>query len=240
MDGKKEYDLIVSLGGNCSVAHNLRYRGMRPFSLPFDWCYMEDESPIVYLLKAFENNFQDFFLKENLELQPATPEHAIIYKDRISGYYFPNHFPEKIKKDKDYSEVAKKIKRRIERLYQKIKESKKILFILATSFDTDSSNILALSKKLNTLFPDKQLDFRIMRFSSKENKEKILNQNVTCYQYQRKINNYDFKKTNFDWAFLDNIQLTNFSHKNQRIRLFSFKMKGYKYRMDFSWKKEEN
>ena len=48
MDFKQEYDLIVSLGGNCMVANNLRYRNMRPFSLPFDWVYMIDEKPLKY------------------------------------------------------------------------------------------------------------------------------------------------------------------------------------------------
>lgn len=43
MRGSTQYDLIVSLGGNCMVANNLRYRNMLAFSIPFDWGYMQDK-----------------------------------------------------------------------------------------------------------------------------------------------------------------------------------------------------
>ena len=38
----KSYDLIVSLGGNCSVAMQLSWRNKRPFSLALDWTFMPD------------------------------------------------------------------------------------------------------------------------------------------------------------------------------------------------------
>lgn len=53
------YDLICSLGGNCSVAHNLLYRGLRKFALPFDWTYFEDISAIYKLAESFEVKFAD-------------------------------------------------------------------------------------------------------------------------------------------------------------------------------------
>ncbi len=42
MTGRKKYDLVCSLGGNCSVAHNLIFRGLRKFALPFEWAFLDD------------------------------------------------------------------------------------------------------------------------------------------------------------------------------------------------------
>ena len=58
----KTYDLVCSLGGNCTVAHNLFYRNKRYFSLPFDWLYMENETPVFKLAECFKNDFKDFCL----------------------------------------------------------------------------------------------------------------------------------------------------------------------------------
>lgn len=47
---------FISLGGNCSVAHQLQKRNLRSFSYPFDW------SKIKYnkLVDVLKNNFVDF------------------------------------------------------------------------------------------------------------------------------------------------------------------------------------
>ena len=39
---KVSYDLVCSLGGNCAAAFQLGFRGLRVFSLPFDWGYIEN------------------------------------------------------------------------------------------------------------------------------------------------------------------------------------------------------
>lgn len=41
--GKKTYDLIASLGGDCSAASQLRLRGLRHEAYPFDWTYIGSE-----------------------------------------------------------------------------------------------------------------------------------------------------------------------------------------------------
>lgn len=64
---KRQYDLICSLGGNCAAAHNLQYKGLRPFSLPFDWVYMLNEEPLYKLADCFKDDFSRFFLQENLK-----------------------------------------------------------------------------------------------------------------------------------------------------------------------------
>ncbi len=66
----EKFDAIISLGGFCGAAAQLRARGLRPFSLPFDWLVMDSPQTIVYLTKAFERGFDDFCLKENLTVLP--------------------------------------------------------------------------------------------------------------------------------------------------------------------------
>ena len=67
MNTKQKFDLVFSLGGNCTAAHNLQYRGLRKFSLPFDWTYIVDEKAIYNLAEGFQTDFKYFLLKENLE-----------------------------------------------------------------------------------------------------------------------------------------------------------------------------
>ena len=167
LSNKESYDYIISLGGNCTVAHNLRFRNMRPFSLPLDWVYIEDEKPILWLTKAFKNNFADFCLKENLQLQPATPEHEVIYFDKASGYYLPNQFT-RIFTDTngEYEKFYAKLQTRIKRLYSAIQTSKRILFVLATTKKINPTCVAELQKELNQLFPDVEMDFRVMLFAS--------------------------------------------------------------------------
>ena len=68
--GFKEYDAIVSLGGFCGASIQLRARGLRPYSLPFDWLFMEDEQSIKWLTSEVGNDFRSFCLRENLVALP--------------------------------------------------------------------------------------------------------------------------------------------------------------------------
>lgn len=68
MNKKNEkYDLICSLGGNCMAASQIRQRGLRVASLPFDWTFIVNDKPLYKLAEGFKNKFKDFLLKENLQ-----------------------------------------------------------------------------------------------------------------------------------------------------------------------------
>ena len=175
---RKAYDLIVSLGGNCSAAHNLLYRNMRHFALPFDWCFFRDTQPLSYLIEGFSNNFKNFCLKENLvELKPdeRADDHdgKMQYKDTYTGYYFVNHFYRPIQEPGAYEEVAEKLHRRTERLITKIKESKYVLFILTFDFQFDLKNIKELKYKLSKLFPKTKFFFEILHFNASKDTKKV-------------------------------------------------------------------
>lgn len=219
----RKYDLVASLGANCSAAHNLRYRGMRPYSLPLDWVYIEDDKPMKWLVGAFETKFVDFFQYENLKLLPPTSEHDVIYQDSVSGFIFPNHFQTHMQNKKDYDIVAAKMKRRVHRLFEKINSANKILFIIASSRKLDLDNIVAQKNKLQSLYPDKQFDFEVMMFDCEYDTDKIIS-GVHVNTFARKMNLYDFNKTNYEWAFLDDIEIRDKQHVKTGRTLLSVKL----------------
>lgn len=236
---KKEYDLIVSLGENCMVAHNLRYRKMRPFSLPFDWVYMEDDKTLRYLIEGFNDKFANLLLRKNIRKITGNDAHKIIYKDDYSGYCFPNHFEEETLTDNEYEKVYNKLRMRINRLFDYLEKSNSILFILAGTISFEKKDILELKKVLSQLYPAKEIDFRIMIFDSDSNEEESLDANINIYKYKRPTNLYDFAMTNYEWEFLDNIKLSHslrIINREKSIKIFSMKINNKRFMLDFSWK----
>lgn len=218
----KKYDLICSLGGNCSAAHNLKIRGLRNFSLPFDWCYIKNEKPIEYLTEGFENGFKNFLLKKNLEeLKGNEYNEAHVscaqYKDSYTGYYFVNHFEKDKSLDDTYDFVYAKLRKRLNRLLEKIKQSQNILFLLSVNFGINIDSIMKLNSVLRDLYPDKNIEFICIAFNENKNEE-IIYDNVKYKKYTRDVNVYDFINTNFEWAFLDDIQLRE--NKKRKKELF--------------------
>lgn len=161
---EKKYDIVVSLGGNCSVAANLKQRGMRHFSLPFDWVFMEDARPVHYLIQGFPNRFRDFFVRENLERIPGNLHHPIIVADKLTGYRFPNHFFHDPILEEDYTRVQSKLQRRIDRLYTLTQAADRALFILTIAFPISDETIIDLQKAIAKTFPTTSVDLRVMKF----------------------------------------------------------------------------
>ncbi|MGN1091550.1 MAG: DUF1796 family putative cysteine peptidase [Alphaproteobacteria bacterium] len=202
---KRQYDLICSLGGNCAAAHNLQYKGLRPFSLPFDWVYMLNEEPLYKLADCFKDDFSRFFLKENLKPLPEGSNSSHLerpqYYDTYTGYRFVNHFDLPIEEG-GYSPVKEKLNRRIARLYEYIQKGNLFLFILSLSFEMNIEPILNLQKTLKEKWPNKQFDFEIIMFDCKQEKTETM-PSITIHRYIRKMDDNDFNKTNHEWNFLN-------------------------------------
>lgn len=208
----KEYNFVCSLGGNCSGASNLKQRGMRTFSLPFDWTYIKSEDAINNLAKCFQEGFKNFLLKENLqELTGDEYNHSHTdkaqYKDIYTGYYYVNHFSKKIDNSNEYEIVKSKLDRRIKRMLKCIDNSDKILFVLSTCFQIEKEPLINLINVLKKLYPSKVFDIVSIAFSC-EKDDVIELPNLKMYRYKRENNLYDYIKTNYEWAFLDDVKLT--------------------------------
>lgn len=207
-----KYDLIVSLGGNCAAACQLRMRGLRYFSTPFDWLYMQGPETIEWLTEGFAAGYPDFCQKDNLGPIPGNDAYVGVapyrYKDLKSGYCFIHHFHKASIENGGYDDVGNMMHRRINRFFKNIANARRVLFILATNFEYD----LALAQKLvmsfRSRYPAVQMDFRFMQFGSSKDDEGVLeghdeNSRAEYFHYVRKIGDYDFSKTSCEWSFLD-------------------------------------
>ena len=119
----------------------------------------------------------------------------------------------------EYFSVYNKLHRRINRLLEYIEKSNSILFILANKIAYKEEDILALYKTLVDIYPNKNIYFRIIQFSAEKNEEILLNNNILICKYSREQNLYDFTKTNYEWAFLDEIKISNL-FKTKKLSLF--------------------
>lgn len=211
----KTYDLIVSLGANCSAAHNILIRGLRPCSLPFDWCFFVDGTPLQFWIDEAGCGFPNFLKKENLmEILPCdknyAPSHPDVkqYLDIKSGYYFVNHFLRAIDEAGEYELVYAKLRRRIDRLSSAFEHGGTFLLLLATEVDVSEMLLSKLVKSLSTKFPKSHFDLRYLHFKQLHNSENDLGNGIVIENVSRAINDYDFLKTNWEWHFLDEISLS--------------------------------
>ncbi len=204
---QKKYDLICSLGGNCSAAHNLRYRGMRKFSLPFDWLYINSMKPIEYLSEGFKDNFENFCKKENLKQIEQNNSHMdfVSYADTYTGYYFVNHFTRPVENTDEFEIFNAKNQLRIKRLLNKLSSAKSALFILNTYTEMNTANEL---KKLNDVlkqkYPNLSIDFYVLEFQC-NNDEHFVESNITINKYKRTMTSEEFHTTSDAWDFLGKV-----------------------------------
>lgn len=223
MAKKEVYDLIISLGGNCAAASQLVYRDIRRFSLPFDYTFMSDVQPIKYLCEGLKNHFNNLLLRENIEelkgKERGDEREVWQYKDTYSGYRFIHLFGDDINKEGVYDKGIAIIRKRIDRLYQKLDKAKKILVILETSFVFDEKYILDIKKTFEELYPEKKFVFYIIMLNAEKYEEKSYD-NITCVYSLRDVNMYDFEHTNWEWSFLDKITLTEIENEKKKLLLF--------------------
>ena len=107
----EKYDLIFSLGGSCATAKQLKMNGLRNASYPFDWLFCLNDRHLKYLIKAFQTDFHDWLLYENLR-ELTTEERGdskcFQYCDEAIGYNFIHDFHKPKEDITEYTEVKDK------------------------------------------------------------------------------------------------------------------------------------
>ena len=209
------YDLVVSLGANCTAAAQLRIRGLRHVALPFDWLYVVDERPFVWLADHVSDNWSGLCLKENLsEITPDHPEWNSEHLDRVkyvdaeSGYRLVNHFNASIDNEEEYLRVYGTLRRRIERLVSICQGGGDILFLLATEVRVQEATLAHVLSAFQRRFPAAHFSLRYLHFGTGESGERDSG-SIHISEIGRHQNRYDFVKTNFEWAFLDEVRVRN-------------------------------
>ncbi len=77
------FDSFISLGWYCGTASAMSRHGLRKMSSPFDWSFSE----LYGVMHFLESDFNDFMLKDNIEVINNRPKEI---KDIKWGIYF-NH-----------------------------------------------------------------------------------------------------------------------------------------------------
>ena len=83
----KKFDLMISLGEKCGCALYLRKFKLRDHSYPFDWLC---KAPFEKRIELIVNDFEGFFLKENLKKIDADGGalYHDSYEDINTGFVF--------------------------------------------------------------------------------------------------------------------------------------------------------
>lgn len=242
MENNKKYDLIASLGANCSAAHNILIRNLRYVALPFDWTYIKDEKSYIWLSENLENKLKNLCLWENL--QEITEDHSewntshldrTKYIDTLSGFRFVNHFNKTTNKKAEYDRVYPTIRKRCERFFEIINSSENVLLVISTSIHISDQVLFNLKSKFQELFPNCSFDFVYMNFCA-ENDELLNKNNIKINNIRRDLNLYDYTNTNFEWNWLDEIKLKKKAPSKDH-KLLSMNLFGYKFKLWFSFYK---
>lgn len=236
---KEKFDFVCSLGGNCMAASQLQQRGLRIFSLPFDWLFYKDSTPIYRLIECFKDNFQHFLLKENLrELHgdEITDAHnnMLQYQDTYTEIFFYNHFSKKIDNNGEFKKVKEKITRRIERFLYFLNKSNKILFIFSHHYNFENKPYIELYNFLKEFYPDKEIHIRVIQFGTNEPSFEYDDARLMITRIKRENNYYDFTKTNIEWQFLDNIECDLSKFENNKPKSAILKIQKIKKGVFFS------
>lgn len=212
------FDAIVSLGGFCGAAMQLRARGLRPYALPFDWTVMDGPETIRYLTRAFKDGFDDFLLEDNLVDLVWHGEAGVTkykYRDRVSGYGVIHHFHKSLA-DGGWAPVHAVMTRRIGRLLRLFENGGRILLILATPFEYDPVLAEDLLYALREKYPQTAFELQVMQYGATFADPEVLAAKWPASRpffgggrYARKTCVYDLSRTSHEWSFLDDLSLSS-------------------------------
>lgn len=207
----KSYDLILSLGGSCAVANQLKVRGLRLFSLPFDWVFCVSPDALARLADCFRDDFARWMLPENLVEVDACDRNAHAakyqYRDTFTGYRFLHDFGEP--KEACAEDVRSKYLRRIERLYEKLRAADSIALCFDAKYPGSEENLLAIRSLLLEKFgTEKTIDCYLVEFCANRH-ETICQDHLTIFRFTHPKTDYIFgPNPTFEFSFLDDFRLT--------------------------------
>lgn len=165
-------DAVISLGPACRPVFYIKKAKLRKEAFPFDWFNGFSLDDFITLT---ENNFEKFFTDviDNTENKLKTNSN-IKYRqlnDKKNNISSLHHFPLDITPEEYYPEFIAKIRKRNKRMQERIKSSKKILFI--TNRDEPFEHFEKFLKQMQERFPQKEFVFLNIRNSKNKYKRTI-------------------------------------------------------------------
>lgn len=170
---EKKYDHVVSLGGYCQTAYQLRRGGLRNESYPFDWLVCEDHAMFCECIKS---DFSGWMNRENIEeIPPRAPGHRTVI-DRRYGFVHQHVFPQDKSIEEAYPEVMETYDRRIKRFLEL--KGKNVLFVRTRMTVQESEELFNI---IQNMYGDGADLLVVNHTYEHEMKKELLNPRLTIY-----------------------------------------------------------
>lgn len=215
----KIYDLVVSLGEACGCSETLRICNLQAFSYPFDWMY---GSNLIDRVKILTSGFKNFLRKEDLVFAHDVRSISCdAYHNNYNDITFNHDFPMNIPLDRSFPEVKVKYDRRINRLFDKIEQSKKVLFVhmevpgTTKKFGKDDI-LIQVQKDLQEAFPNTKCHFLYLEHMDILKPNRMISRNVGKGVDEVMYYNKSLNPGDPEWAYNQKNSLEIF--KDYRLR----------------------
>ena len=184
----------IPLGGTCCIAYQLNEHNLRSESLPFDWIRINNFNNVISLL---DNNFDKFF--ESLQFLDISDKFIVngnfksyIYKNNFCKFYhdFNSEINEKI-----FIDFKNKYIRRINRLYNLLKEEQEVVFIREEIGKLNENKLINFKKVINKI--NSNLKWKLIIITSNNNFKKYESNEIKIIISNNKI--IDWKRYEINW-----------------------------------------
>ena len=122
----KTWDNVISLGGTCQVAFQLKRLELRKESMPFDWVFLTEPEDII---RAVESDFDGWLTLENLVEECESQSECRRITDTKFNAIHQHIFPKDKTYEEAYPEVKDIVTRRLNRVLSLKGQDKDILFV---------------------------------------------------------------------------------------------------------------
>lgn len=147
------YDFVSSIGHYCGAAMYMRRHCLRSMSGPLDWVG-EDPGGLANHVDIICREFRGFMDKVNLIslVNPRSGHDDLgcdYYRDEGTGMVVYHDFPTGVSLDESYGGIRAKYDRRIARFYETVADSRHVLLVYHTRFETlDEAKVSAAASDL--------------------------------------------------------------------------------------------
>jgi len=161
------YDFAFGLGQNCANAAYMAGWNLRTCSSPFDWLDGR-KAGLAVCVDLICRDFDGFLDRASLKpmenkLGPIDDKNCDYYEDTKNGFMAMHEFPRGVPLDESYPKVMAKHRRRIERLYARVRAAKRTLFVYWSRFESvPDARLLELVVRLRAKFEGSAVDLLVI------------------------------------------------------------------------------
>lgn len=243
----KTYDAIIPIGMSCVMATQLKKRGLRQASYPFDWLLFPKEDALETVVELIQTRFKGFLERNHLVVDSnKVITGRVSVCDTVLNITFLHDFFSPQLPDEELISNQAKYQRRIERFYHDISMGETVCLTLAIEkSQMDKHRLMEACRKLRKVFPKGELDFFVVVYEDEEEVfESLPLEKGTLYlkHLKRAKTMYDTQERVWEFCWLDEVGLTDrFKSKIQEGAIVCRKMTAWErlhykiYRHNYKW-----